>query len=248
MSESHLPLLYRSAVALSRERHRGWFIDPDQGYSFAARTNSVYVAAGEFVQAARHFPLVFTRDAEGALVPTALLGLRANENLFIDDKGAWTARYVPAYVRRYPFILATASAGSNQFTVCIDESFSGFNTAREGEQLIDDEGEQGEHLSNSVKFLQTFHKHTIITQDFCKTLDAADILEPMQANVALNSGAKFTLPGLLCVTREKLKALSADTLQTLFAADYLELIYLHIHSLNNLDQLLQSAQTRPTRQ
>ncbi|MEX2479378.1 MAG: SapC family protein [Gammaproteobacteria bacterium] len=99
-------------------------------------------------------------------------------------------------------------------------------------------------MSNSVKFLQTFHKHTIITRDFCKALDAADILEPMQTNVALNSGAKFSLPGLLCATREKLKALSAGTLETLFAADYLELIYLHMHSLNNLDELLQSAQAR----
>ena len=245
---SRLPLFYRSVVALSRARHKDWYFDPDQGFSFAARTNSVYLAASEFALAARHYALVFTRDGEGAVVPAALLGLRPDENLMVDGQGVWTAGYVPAYVRRYPFILATATPDSAQFTVCIDESFSGFNTAREGEPLIDERGGQGVLLSNSVKFLQEFHKHSKVTRDFCEALDNAGLLESMQAEIALHCGAKFSLAGLLCVTRAKLKALPTAALQNLFTADYLELIYLHMHSLANLDKLLQAAEGRIARQ
>lgn len=243
-----LPVFYRNVVALSRERHKGWYIDPDQGYSFASGSNSVYVAASEFTVAAREYTIVFARDAGGAASPVALLGLRTDENLLVREDGLWAADYVPAYVRRYPFILAEsgpgAEDGESRLTVCVDEAYSGFNTACEGQQLIDEQGQQGELLSNSVKFLRDFHQHTLRTRAFCDALDRANLLEPMQANIALNTGEKFSLAGLHCVTRERLKKLDDATLKTFFDRDYLELVYLHMHSLANLDKLMQLAGRR----
>ena len=233
-----LPMFYRKVAPLSRERHKGWFVDADQGYGFAAGVNSVYVAASEFAAVAREYAIVFARDEKGSVVPAALLGLRRDQNLLVGEDGRWDANYVPAYVRRYPFILATATEGAEEFTVCIDESFSGFNTAQEGEQLITDEGEHGELLSNSVKFLQEFHKHTLITQNFCNGVDEAGLLEPMQAQIALDSGDKLSLSGVFCVTREKLKSLGADKLKTMLDSGFLDLVFLHMHSLNNLDRLI----------
>ena len=232
-----LPLFYQNVVALSRERHKGWYVDSDQGFSFAAETNSVYVAASEFAAVAREYPIVFARDNDGSVVPAALLGLKPNQNLMLNG-GNWDANYIPAYVRRYPFILATADAQNDQLTVCIDESFSGFNTAKEGEQLITDEGEHGELLANSVKFLQEFHKHTLITKAFCDAIDKAELLDSMHAQIALNSGEKFSLTGFHCVTREKLKNLDSEQLKTLFDNGFLELAYIHMHSLSNLDRLM----------
>lgn len=240
---TELPLFYRDVVALSRDRHKGWFIDADQGYSFAAESNSVYIAASEFGAAAREYAIVFARGADGSVVPAAMLGLRPDENMLVTDSKGWDANYVPAYVRRYPFILATVSADSDQFTVCIDESFSGFNTAEEGEQLINDAGEHGELLSKSVNFLQEFHKHTVITRNFCEAIDKAGLLDPMQAQIALNSGQKLSLSGFFCVTRDKLKTLTAEQLKALFDPGFLDLIYLHMHSLSNLDKLMQRMDT-----
>lgn len=233
-----MPMFYRNVVPLSRERHKGWYVDADQGYGFAAGVNSVYVAASEFAAVAREYAIVFARDEKGSVVPAALLGLRRDENLLVGEDSSWDANYIPAYVRRYPFILATASPDSDEFTVCIDESFSGFNTAEEGEQLIDDKGEHGELLSNSVKFLQEFHKHTLITQNFCNGVDEAGLLEPMQAQISLDSGEKLSLSGFFCVTREKLKGLAADKLKEMLDSGFLDLVFLHMHSLNNLDRLI----------
>jgi len=237
-----LPLFYRNVVALSRDRHRGWYFDPDQGFSFAAGTNSVYIAAAEFAAAARELPLVFTRDAAGNAVPGALLGLAAEQNLMVDAQGGWRGTYVPAYIRRYPFILATSDAQSQQFTLCIDEAYSGFNTAKEGELLVNDSGEQGPLLEKSVKFLQEFHQHSLTTTKFCQALDQAQLLDSMQANISLNSGAKFSLSGFFCVTRERLQKLEAATVKQLLDSGALELIYLHMHSLANLDRLMGLAQ------
>lgn len=238
-NNEQLPLFYKNIVALNRERHHAWFIDVDQTYSFAAKTNSVFVAATEFALAARDYPIVFARDSEQKLVPVTLLGLRPDENLLVADNGTWQGGYLPAYIRRYPFILASAEQESNQFTVCLDESFSGFNTASEGEKLLQDNGEQSDYLKRSVSFLQEFHNHTLVTEKFCAAIDAADILEPMQAQIALNSGDKLSLSGFFCVRREQLKKLEQAQLMELFSSDYLELIYLHMHSLANVEHLME---------
>ena len=118
------------------------------------------------------------------------LGLEKNKNLFVDDKGSWTADYIPAYVRRYPFILATADENKDNFTVCIDESYPGFNTAKEGKALFDDKGEQNLILDQAVDFLKDYQSHVTLTTRFCENLSKLDILEPMQANIERATGGK----------------------------------------------------------
>lgn len=234
-------MFYRNVVALSRERHKDWYIDVEQGYSFTAATNSVYIAASEFVPAAREYAIVFAREASGQAIPAALLGLQRDENLVVDAEGRWQGDYIPAYVRRYPFILANAPEAPEQFTVCIDESYSGFNTAREGEPLLAADGSPGESVARSVKFLQEFHQHTLVTAEFCRTLDTLGLLDSIQAEISLNSGPRYTLTGLFCVTPARLATLGGEQLKDLLDRGYLDLIYRHMHSLANIDKLMQRA-------
>ena len=232
------PLFYRKVVALSRERHKDWYVDLAQGFQFTNETNSIYVAGTEFPMASREYPIVFAKDADGNIAPVALLGLRQNQNLMVDNQGTWLGTYVPAYIRRYPFILGNVDPQASKYAVCIDESYSGFNTAGEGNRLINDDGEHGEILSNSVKFLEEFHKHSEITTLFCKAIAEADLLESMQANFEMKSGSKFSLAGLFCVPRSRIKALSAEQLKRFADMDYLDLLYLHVYSLSNMDKLV----------
>ena len=76
-------LFYEKPVALNREQHRNTRIGPVGNYHYAARTNSVALAAAEFVEACKEYPIVFA-DVGGRMIPVALLGLREDENLFID--------------------------------------------------------------------------------------------------------------------------------------------------------------------
>jgi hypothetical protein len=233
------PLFYRNFVPLSRERHNDWFIDVAQGYQFTSDTNSIYVAGTEFPLAARDYPIVFAKDAEDKLVPVAMLGLRQNQNLMVGADGAWRGGYIPAYIRRYPFILANNGQDPNSFAVCVDETYSGFNTVGEGDRLISDAGEYGETLASSVKFLEEFHKHSEITATFCRAVADADLVESMQANISMKSGTSFSLAGLFCIPRNKIKAMSPALLKDFVDRDYLDLLYLHIYSLSNLDKLIE---------
>jgi hypothetical protein len=234
---SQLPLFYRKVVPLSKERHKQLHIEPVPGFAFAASTNSVYVAAVEFPRAAAEYPIVFGRDKEGVVFPVVLLGLKQDQNLFVNKKGEWNARYIPAYARRYPFILAAPGEGNPQFTVCIDESYPGFNTAKEGQPLFDSKGQQTKMLKQAVEFLKEYQAHAQLTTAFCKVLAELDVLEPVQANVQMKSGEKYAVGGFQCVNRKKLKALPQAKLSELLKSDQLELIYLHLFSLINVGTL-----------
>ena len=136
------------------------------------------------------------------------------------------------------FILATPNAASGSFTVCIDESFTGFNTAKEGQLLFDKKGKETAILKQAVEFLEDYQKNVQITSLFCKDIVKLDLLEPMQANVQMKSGDKFAIGGFQCVSRKKLKELKPEALASLAKSDELELIYTHLSSLNNVNKLI----------
>ncbi|MGE0384692.1 MAG: SapC family protein [Gammaproteobacteria bacterium] len=236
--QPQLPLFYRKVVPLSRERHGAWYVDPDPGFRFAARTNCVYVAGIEFPVAAREYAIVFAAAGGDAVVPVVLLGLKPEQNLFLAADGTWKGSYVPAYVRRYPFILAADSTGAN-FTVCIDESYAGFNTVKEGERLINDDGSHGALLARSVEFLKDYQRQTQVTTEFCRLLVELALLEPVQANVEMKTGEKFSLAGFSCVSRDRLKSLPGERLQDLVGRGFMDLVYAHLLSLSNLSGLMQ---------
>lgn len=183
---------------------------------------------------------MFAVGAENSVFPVVLLGLEQKSNLFINKKGEWLADYIPAYVRRYPFILAMDN--TERFTVCIDESYPGFNTAKEGQPLFNDKGEEMQGLAQAVEFLKDYQKHVQLTNLFCENLKKLELLEPMEANIEFATGKKQKLGGFLGVNREKLKALEPARLAELVKSDQMELIYAHLHSLENLNSLMKRAQ------
>ncbi len=234
-AESSQPLFYKKIAPLNKEVHSGLYIKDIENYFFAKESNSVYIAAIEFVLAAREYPVVFARSTAKAVFPVALLGLDEKQNLFVDEKGQWTADYIPAYIRRYPFILAVPDDKlSTTFTVCIDESFPGFNTAKEGNALFDEQGEQLAFLKQAVDFIKDYQTHVRLTTLFCENLSKLDLLEPMRADIQMASGTKYALNGFLCVNKEKLKTLKPEQLADLVNSNQMELIFAHLASLSNI--------------
>jgi hypothetical protein len=230
-------LIYERAVPVTRARHGDWSVKTGSDYHFAANVNSVPLMVAEFGAAAGEYPIVFAgRDKE--VMPVVLLGVRDKQNLFVDAAGAWSARYVPAFVRRYPFVFASTDAGQN-FTLCIDEEFTGCNTEGRGERLFDSQGERTQYLQNILNFLQAYQAQFLRTQALCRRLAELDLFEPMQAQYTLKSGQRGTLAGFQAVSRERLKALPGDRLAELARTDELEAIYAHLLSLRNFPAMVE---------
>lgn len=236
-------LFYQNVVPLNKQRHAQWAIAATERFDFAREINSVPLTAVEFPSASKEFAIVFARNADGVM-PIVVMGVRNNENLFVDEEGRWTSSYIPAFVRRYPFVFSTADEGQT-LTLCLDEDYPGCSESGEGERLFTDEGENTPYLNRVVEFLRDYQNHFRRTQAFGKKLDTLELLEPMGAQFKTPSGENGSLGGFLVVNREKLKNLPAETLAELAKTDELEMIYLHMNSMTNLRDIIKRIKATP---
>lgn len=228
-------LIYETAVPVSSGRHAKCSVEAGANYAFAAGVNSVPLMAVEFPAAAPEYAIVFAADGD-EVVPVVVLGARNKENLFLDADHHWQGKYVPAFVRRYPFVFSASEDGQT-FTLCVDEAFPGLNYRGNGQALFTEDAKPTPYVDNVLKFLQEYRAQFVRTRAFCSKLKELDLLEPMQAQFTLVSGEKMSLTGFKAVDRKRLKALSGEALLDLAKTDELELIYLHMQSMRNLNDL-----------
>jgi hypothetical protein len=226
-------LIYKSAVPLNRTTHHDCFVEVGANYGFTAEVNSVPLMAIEFPLAATEYAIVFG-GSETDVTPVAILGVRTNENLFLGPDDSWRAKYIPAFVRRYPFVFSHAEA---QFVLCVDEDFPGFNREGRGHRLFAEDGTTTPYVDGILKFLQEYQTHFQATQRFCNRIRDLGLLDPMHAQLTPEAGPPLSLGGFWAVSRDRLKALPAETLAELAKSDELELIYMHLHSMRNFDLL-----------
>jgi hypothetical protein len=235
-------IFYEHPVALNRAEHKNLRLKGVPNMKFAMNTHSVPLTGAEFGLAARDLPIVFAGPDAANAGPIALLGLRQNENLYVDAAGQWAPNtYVPAFVRRYPFVLAEKPAGQEggDFAVFLDQGFEGFDAA-DGERLFNDDGTDTELLKNAVGFLGEFQQNIDRTRTFMQYLVKHDLLEAR--NVQLHkgepeSGHGITLNGLFMVNEDKLRGLDEKVSHELLREGVLAWIYAHLLSLSNIDRL-----------
>ena len=228
-------MFYEKPVLLNREAHKVKKIALSKSFTFARKANSLYLAGVEFVEACKEYPIVFTHVAGKKIVPVAMLGLREGENLFVSPAGAWSAKYVPAFVRRYPFVLSELQG--QQMAVCIDEGYAGLNE-KEGEALFDSHGNNTPFLQTALDFLNRYQVEYLRTDRFCQRLNDLGLLTAMNAKADLFDGTSHSVNGLMVVDERKLQQLTDKQALEVFRAGELGWIYAHLVSLPNLNRLV----------
>lgn len=227
-------LIYETAAPVSFQRHGQWSVEVAD-YAFSRKVNALPLMAVEFPRAAAEYAIVFA-EGGGELIPSAILGVRDKENLYLSRDNQWQAKYIPAFARRYPFVFSRGS-DEKTFTLCIDEAYGGCNQQGRGQRLFGEDGKPAPYTENVLKFLQEYQAQFARTQLFCRRLKELELLEPMQAQVTVPTGEKMSLTGFLAVDRAKLRALSGEHLATLARTDELELLYLHLYSMRNFNEV-----------
>ncbi|MDH3461075.1 MAG: SapC family protein [Burkholderiaceae bacterium] len=230
-------MFYERPIALNRERHQALRMSPTQNhFGFAAKTNAVPIASTEFAEAARDYPIVFVGEEGGPFNVAALVGLRDNENLMVDAQGLWaTGTYVPAFARRYPFVLAKTD-DADRLTVCIDEVYPGLSNDT-GEPLFEADGAESAYLKRVLEFLQLFHNEAQRTTMFATRLKELGLLVSKVINVE-RKGTRQSLQGVWIVDRARLAGMDDVRVVELFRSGYLSWIDAHLLSLGNLTRLV----------
>lgn len=232
-----LPLLYNELEPLNRNLHGKFRVRRLGGLDRVAKTHAIPITVDEFAMAQRHFPLVFS--AGDSPVPIALMGLHEGTNTFFDEKGEVLdpTTYIPAYLRRYPFILARMREDSDELSLCFDPSSGAVGEFEEGEALFDGE-EPSEATKAILQFCEQFEQAGHRTQAFMTELKESGLL--MDGEVAIQpEGAEqpFTYRGFQMVDEEKFQNLRGDELRKLNQNGGLALIMAHLFSLSVIREI-----------
>ena len=239
-------LFYVSPEPLSKEAHAGLGLkNLETPYAFAARTHLVPVTVTEFGPAALCYPIIFIGAEK---TPVAVMGVNADENLFVDEKGAYAPdAYLPAYIRRYPFVLAN-DAAAQRMVVCIDTKAPMIGENPDAPFFED--GEPSAYTKGAIDFCNNFEQEAQRTQSFVNLLKELDLFEEKTAHYTPplangQAGQPQTIAQYQGVSEAKLNALSAEKLKELSSNGALSQIYAHLISLFGWDRLIVKAMLRP---
>lgn len=235
-SAPRLPLFFNRLEPLQATRH-GTMRLRHAGFGFARAATGIPVAAEEFGAASRTVPIVFMPDAP--YMPVALTALVPGQSHTVGPDGSWKQGvYVPAYVRRYPFLLARSREGSDEMTLCIDPSAKALGTT-EGEALFAD-GKPTPVTDRALEFARNYEVAMQRTQAMVSRLEELELLQPGAVQFQLD-GKQRRVDGFRAVDRQRLERLPAENFMELRDRGYLEPIYAHLLSIGGLPELTREA-------
>lgn len=236
--QASLPIFYNDLVPLNSNEHGAYRIKPSDTAPFLRNQHAVPLTIDEFVSAQRFVPIIFSAGNEP--VPLALMGLNEGINTFLDDDGKLRGpAYVPAYVRRYPWMLAKLRPDSDELSLCFDPSSEIVGAFEDGEALLED-GKPTDITKNILKFCEDFEQAAHRTGLFMKDLKELDLLMDGEVSIQMPGNDKpFVYRGFNMVNEEKLRDLRGDQLRKINQNGMLPLIHAHLFSLQLMREIFQ---------
>ena len=229
-----LPLFYNAIEPINLDLHGKMKVRALTSVPELGSTHAVPLTVDEFTLVQRHFPIVFS--VGGTPVPIALMGLNEGVNVFLDENGRATDPnlYIPAYLRRYPFLLAKLRPDSDELSLCYDPTSGAVGDFEDGEPLFD--GDQPSAATKAIlEFCEQFEAAGLRTNAFVEDLVKSDLL--MDGEVAIQPEGfdqPFVYRGFRMVDEEKVRNLRGDELRKMNQNGMLPLIYAHLFSLSQM--------------
>ena len=232
-----LPLLYNDLQPLNSGQHGKLKLKRDFTVPGVSQTHAIPVTVEEFTHAQRSFPIIFSAGDEP--IPLALMGLNEGVNVFIDEKGLLRDpfTYVPAYVRRYPYLLARLTPEAEELTLCFDPTAKSIGDFEDGEPLFEN-GEATPLVKTILEFNQSFEEAGARTGAFMNEIKELDLLMDGEVSIQPEGAEKpFLYSGFRMISEEKLTALRGDQLRKIVQSGLLPLIYAHLFSLSLMREI-----------
>jgi len=238
--QPQFPLFYRNLVPLNAEAHAGHGVRFRPDLSFARATHAIPVTVDEFALVQRHYPIIFSTEETG--VPLALVGLKEGENQFIEADGQWRkGAYVPAYIRRHPFMLARLTPDATVLSLVFDDSWD--LVAPDAETKLFDGAEPSDTTKNILKFCEEFEGAIQRTRGFMEELKKLGLLMDGQASIqnpGMDQPANFS--GFRMVDEKKLQNIRGDQARKMVQNGMMGLVYAHLFSLGQMKELFAEIQ------
>lgn len=223
--------MFENIIALDSKNHANYRLVHSQDFGFARHVLSAPLSKTEVVKASREFPIFF--PTSGRFLPIAQMGYQKGKNLYVDEHGTWTARYIPAHIRRYPFILGEKQT-AGEYVLMVDKKR--IAPHGDGPRLFED----GKIPANGIvdrarQLLIDFQKELTATEEFLKPLKESGILVSKIYTIKNNEDLVGTITDLMVVDPKKLSEVDGETLSKWVQSGLMDVIFAHLHSLGNWD-------------
>lgn len=227
--------MFKSIVPIVEKNHRNLKVKKIDNFDFCKDLHLSSVMVHEFSRVSSIYPIIFLEDKDkDEFTPVVMLGLETGENLFIKD-GVWNASYIPAIIRKYPFILAN-SGKDETYTICIDEE-SEFLNEEEGEELFDKKGKSSKTMENIKQFLTELQQMDNFSSVFCKYFQEKNMFTPLNMKVKIKNELK-NVSGAYILNEDRLNNLSNESFLDMREKQYLPAVYAHLNSLAQIERLV----------
>ena len=231
--QPNLPLFYNDLMPLNSRDHAKWHSKSIESAKWLSDQHAIPLTVDEFVQAQRDYPIVFSSGDNP--LPLALMGLNEGVNAFVDDEGKVNEPvYLPAYIRRYPFMLAKLQPTSEELSLCFDPTTDASGEFSDGEALFDEEGKPAAATQRILEFCQHFEEAGQRTKAFIDELKKHDLLMDGEISISTqdNPNAPYIYRGFQMVNQEKLREVRGDVLRGWNQNGLIALIFAHLFSLD----------------
>lgn len=227
---ANLPLLFKDLQPLSSVDHADWKVGEMSDVHFLADQHAIPVTVDEFALVQRHYPIIFSSGDNP--VPLALMGLNEGVNTFVDGEGKITENvYLPAYVRRYPFLLAKLRPDTDELSLCFDPTSSIIGKFETGEALFEN-GQPTAAITRILGFCEEFEQSGIKTGQFMNELAEHKLLMDGEVSIQPETDTPpFIYRGFQMVDEQKLRDLRGDVLRKMMQSGLLPLVHAHLFSL-----------------
>lgn len=232
-------MFYEKPVPLTKDKHAAYGVTQvDKPFDFMATQHFLPLTAPEFGSASASFPIIFAGEERS---PLAVMGIRQKENLFVEDGQFAQDFYMPAFARRYPFVLAGDNE-NDRFVVCVDEKATCV-TNKKPQQTFFDGDDTSQFTKEAFQFLQNFERDRQATSRMIETFKELDLFEPKEMNFQGNNpdgtpAPRQKIADYFAISEEKLKALPDAKLAEFSKNGYLAVAYAHLVSLGNWQRLV----------
>jgi hypothetical protein len=234
--ENALPIFFNDLVPLSSNDHATWKARRSETAPFLATQHAIPVTVDEFAVAQRYYPIIFSLGENP--VPLALMGLNEGVNTFVEADGKLMGEtYVPAYVRRYPFMLARLREDAEELSLCFDPTSDVIGAFDDGDALFED-GKPTEATTAVLGFCEQFEQAGQRTTAFMKELVDSGVLMDGEVSIQTSEeGQPFIYRGFQMIDEEKLRDLRGDVLRKMMQSGMLPLIHAHLFSLSLMREI-----------
>jgi hypothetical protein len=232
-----LPLFYNAIEPLNVTQHGRMKVRTVTSMGQIGTTHAIPLTVDEFMLVQRHYPIVFSIGENP--IPMALMGLNEGVNVFLSPDGEATEPnlYIPAYIRRYPFLLARLRPDSDELSLCYDPTSGAVGESDDGQPLFD--GDQPSEATKAIlQFCEQFEAAGQRTTAFMEDLLKSNLL--MEGEVAIQPEGyeqPFIYRGFRMVDEEKLRELRGDELRKMNQNGMLPVIYAHLFSLTQMREV-----------